>query len=218
MAEEREFKPLRRTRKEIKKEVLKWFLEARRPLRWKDLEKRAKEAKMSPKVLSNALKTLRASQYIHTVVLDDEKGRPTIHYDISMDLPYGKISEYWKNLFATAYNELKDRGLKREEQIRRMGEWINFWASFQVTALMESLGVALKCEDEKLARERFAIYFEILAGEPANSILSLALSNKEAAKEILKRWRTSMEELGSHAPPAYVFDIFQKKIIGGEKA
>lgn len=180
---EREIAKPRRFAGEADREVLRYLINTGKPVKWGDIQRNIKG--MSPKVLSSALKRLRGEKYVETIILDDKKNRPMIHYYVVEELPFGDYSEMWHDIFASARKWLKKKGLSKKQRVAILYQ--NFYGIFlahQATYL-GALRAALKSNDEE-AKKIFPFLFSTLISDPSNMALFLCLENRDIANEALE--------------------------------
>jgi len=186
--------PSRRKTGEAEKEVLRFLGNVGQPTKWGDIDIKGMTPKMTPKVLSSALKHLRARGDVGMVILNDENGRPLIHYFVIEELPFGEISEQCHSIVETARTYLKKRGLSKKQKAAFFEDHFNWVISTHAIAYMGSLRAALKSSDDEVTKQKFETFFSTLIADPANTALFLCLEDRTTANEVLGKLLRMIEK------------------------
>jgi DNA-binding HxlR family transcriptional regulator len=185
--------PKRQSRELVDKEVLEWFLDEDKPIRWTDLEKKSRKAKMSTKTLSAALKRLRDKDLITIMTIDDEHDRPTVHYRTCPELVSAKeLRELWLKIYANAHNQLAKKGLSKRQRTDYLKDILNTIFAKHIATYFITLDTAIKTHDDEKARQKFAILFSTLMTDPSSIAFFLVLENRDIADQVLKEIREDL--------------------------
>lgn len=172
----------RRSSDTIDKEVYSIVREMGNPVRWRVLESEAKQKGIAPNVLNVSLKRLRDKKIIGTMVIDDEKGNPCVHYHLVDPHP----SEYSREIYDVfgAFGEKISKGTPAEKK-GYLTKSLFYSASLIQNAQLFALNAALKCASYDEAMEKFGFIFSSIVSDAAVSNAAIQLRNVEASKEVV---------------------------------